>query len=70
MNFNFTVNKRSNYFGRHTSPIDQRDYQNCRKSVYDIVYDLDTLSTTTNLKGVIYKSFFYGGGLRNQYGNM
>ena len=66
MNFNFTVNKRSNYFGRHTSPIDQRDYQNCRKSVYD----LDTLSTITNLKGVIYKSFFYGGGLRNQYGNM
>jgi len=65
MNFNFTVNKRSNYFGRHTSPIDQRDYQNCRKSVYDIVYDFVTLSTITKLKGVVYKELQIGGGLRN-----
>ena len=70
MNFNFTVNKRSNYFGRHTSPIDQRDYQNCRKSVYDIVYDFVTLSTITKLKGVINKDFFKGRSLRNQYFRM
>ena len=70
MNLNFTANKCAKYFGRHTSPIDQRDYQNCRKSVYDIVYDFVTLSTITKLKGVVYKDFFKGRSLRNQYGNM
>ena len=70
MNLNFTANKCAKYFGRHTSPIDQRDYQNCRKSVYDIVYDFVTLSTITNLKGVIYKGFFKKRRLRNQYRKM
>ena len=70
MNFNFTANKRLNYFGRHVSPTDHRGHQSSRKSVYDVVYDFVTLSTLTNLKGVKYKSFFKGNGLRNQYGNM
>lgn len=70
MNFNFTVNKRSKYFGRHTCAIDQRGHQNLRKSVYYIVDDLDILSTITKLKGVVYKELLKSCGLRNQYGNM
>ena len=70
MNFNFTVNKRSKYFGRYTCTIDQRGHQNLRKSVYYIVDDLDILSTITKLKGVVYKELQIGGGLRNQYFRM
>ena len=69
MNFNFTANKRLNYFGRHASPIDHRGHQSSRKSVYEVVYDKTTLSTITKRKGVVYTKKLKSSGLRNQSSN-
>jgi hypothetical protein len=43
---------------------------NVDKSVYEVVYDMTTLSTIVKTKGVVYKELLLGSGLRNQYGNM
>lgn len=39
------------------------------KSVYEVVYDMTTLSTIVKMKGVVYKEKLLGGVLRNQSSN-
>lgn len=41
--------------------------ENVDKSVYEVVYDMTTLSTIVKKKGVVYKSKLLGSGLRKNY---
>ena len=53
--------------GEGSSPFSPT--KNVDKSVYEVVYDMTTLSTIVKKKGVVYKELLLGSGLRNQSSN-